>query len=293
MERLLIIGCGDIARRAIPELCKRYRVSVLVRPSAEPKPLRAENVQIISGDLDIAESLTQLAGAADRLVHLAPPGESGACDLRTRQLLAALGEARAMLPQRFVYMSTSGVYGDCGGAWVDEDRPVHPQTERAARRADAERAIAEWGGARGVEVVILRAPGIYAADRLPLDRLARGIPVLRDEDDVYTNHIHADDLAAVVVAALERPAVAGIYNASDDTELKMGDWFDLVADRFGLARPLRVARARAAGQIPAALLSFMSESRRLVNRRMKERLGISLVYPTVFEGVTRHAAAAA
>ena len=197
-----------------------------------------------------------------------------------------------MLPQRFVYMSTSGVYGDCGGAWVDEDRPVHPQTERAARRADAERAIAEWGDAHGIEIVILRAPGIYAAERLPLERLRRGTPVLCSEDDVYTSHIHADDLAAIVVAALERPGAAGIYNASDDTELKMGDWFDLVADRFGLARPARVARAQAAGRIPAALLSFMSESRRLVNRRVKERLGITLAYPTVFEGVPRLAAAA-
>ena len=292
MERLLIIGCGDIARRAIPELRKRYRLSALVRPSAEPNPLAAEKGQIISGDLDFPESLTRLAGAADRLVHLAPPEESGACDLRTRQLLAALGETRAMLPRRFVYMSTSGVYGDCGGAWVDEDRPVHPETERAARRADAERAIAEWGGVHGIEIVILRAPGIYAAGRLPLDRLKRGTPVLCTEDDVYTNHIHADDLAAILVAAVERPGVAGTYNASDDTELKMGDWFDLVADRFGLERPRRVARAQAAGQIPPALLSFMRESRRLVNRRMKERLGITLAYPTVFEGMTRLAAAA-
>ena len=292
MERLLIIGCGDIARRALPELRKRHRLSALVRSPAEANPLAEQEVQVISGDLDVQQSLTRLAGAADRLVHLAPPGESGACDLRTRQLLAALGEKRAMLPQRFVYMSTSGVYGDCGGAWVDEDRPVHPQTERAARRADAERAIAEWGDAHGIEIVILRAPGIYAAERLPLERLRRGTQVLCPEDDVYTSHIHADDLAAIVVAALERPGAAGIYNASDDTELKMGDWFDLVADRFGLARPARVARAQAAGRIPAALLSFMSESRRLVNRRMKERLGITLAYPTVFEGVPRLAAAA-
>ncbi len=292
MERLLIIGCGDIARRALPELRKRHHLSALVRSPAAANPLAAQEVQIISGDLDVQQSLTPLAGAADRLVHLAPPGESGACDLRTRQLLAALSEKRAMLPQRFVYMSTSGVYGDCGGAWVDEDRPVHPQTERAARRADAERAITEWGGAHGVEIVILRAPGIYAADRLPLERLRRGTPALCPEDDVYINHIHADDLAAIVVAALERPGVAGTYNASDDTELKMGDWFDLVADRFGLARPARLARAQAAGQIPAALLSFMSESRRLVNRRMKERLGITLAYPTVIEGVPRLAAVA-
>jgi nucleoside-diphosphate-sugar epimerase len=198
-----------------------------------------------------------------------------------------------MLPRRFVYISTSGVYGDCGGARVDESRPVNPHTARAARRVDAERAVGEWGGAAGVKTTILRVPGIYAADRLPIERLARRAPVLRAEDDVYTNHIHADDLAAICVRALDADSPPGIYNAADDSELKMGEWFDLVADRCGLARPPRVARTEAERVIPPALLSFMSESRRLVNRRMKEALGIRLRYPTVFDGVPRGAAAKA
>jgi nucleoside-diphosphate-sugar epimerase len=141
--------------------------------------------------------------------------------------------------------------------------------------------------------VILRVPGIYAAERLPLERLRKGTPVLRAEDDVYTNHVHADDLAAVCVRALEADAPAGVYNASDDSELKMGDWFDLVADRHGLARPPRIARAVAGHLIPPVLLSFMLESRRLVNRRLKDELGIALRYPTVFEGVPRGTAALA
>jgi nucleoside-diphosphate-sugar epimerase len=190
-----------------------------------------------------------------------------------------------MLPRRFVYISTSGVYGDCGGARIDESRPVSPATPRAARRVDAERAVTEWGAAAGVETVILRVPGIYAADRLPVERLKRGTPVLRPEDDVYTNHVHAEDLAAICVRALEADAPAGIYNASDDSELKMGEWFDLVADRFGLPRPPRVSRAEAARTISPMLLSFMSESRRLVNRRLKDVLGVRLKYPTVFDGV--------
>ncbi len=198
-----------------------------------------------------------------------------------------------MLPRRVVYLGTSGVYGDCGGAYVDESRAVAPQSDRARRRADAESALAEWGSARGVEIVILRVPGIYAADRLPLERLRKGTPVLRAEDDGYTNHIHADDLAAICVRALERDAPAGVYNASDDSELKMGDWFDLVADRHGLQRPPRIARADAERLIPPALLSFMRESRRLVNRRLKDALGIALRYPTVFEGVPRGTAALA
>src|SRR5262252_10776311 len=149
----------------------------------------------------------------------------------------------------------------------------------------SERAVSEWGDTEGVEAVILRVPGIYAADRLPLERLARGTPALRAEEDVYTNHIHADDLAAIVVAALESERASGVYNASDDSVIKLGDWFDLVADRAGLARPPRVTRAEAAGSVPPELLSFMRESRRLSNERMKADLGVRLPYPPAPAGL--------
>ena len=128
-------------------------------------------------------------------------------------------------------------------------------------------------------------PGIYAADRLPLERLRAGTPVLRAEDDVYSNHIHAEDLAAIIAAALNEETAVGIFNASDDTEMKMGDYFDLVADRYGLGRPQRIARADAAARVSPELLSFWSESRRIVNRRMKHELRVQLRYPSVREGV--------
>jgi nucleoside-diphosphate-sugar epimerase len=184
-----------------------------------------------------------------------------------------------------VYISTSGVYGDCAGALVDETRPVNPQTARAIRRVDAERRLLSWGELHDIAVVVLRAPGIYANDRLPRERLMQGTPVLARSEDVYTNHIHADDLAAIALAALNEDAPPGIYNACDDTMLKMGDWFDLVADRLGLPRPPRVSRSEAERKIPAPMLSFMGESRRLDNRRMKAMLGVKLRYPTVFEGL--------
>ena len=190
-----------------------------------------------------------------------------------------------MLPQRLVYLSTSGVYGDCAGEWVEETRAPKPQTERARRRLDAERALGEWGESNNVEIVILRVPGIYAADRLPLERLIRGTPALAADEDVYTNHIHADDLAAVVVAAIGVNQVQGVYNASDDGPMKMGDFFDLVADRAGLRRPPRVSRDEAMRRVPGEMLSFMSESRRLVNRRMKTELRVRLRYPTVADGI--------
>ena len=293
-KRLLVIGCGDVARRALPRWLEHYEVAALVRA---PDPgLAASGVRLVAGDLDQPETLAPLAGVADLIVHTAPPPDAGTQDRRTRNLLAALTRSQhgqsqkggAMLPQRVVYISTSGVYGDCGGDHVDESRPVHARTGRAGRRVDAETVLSDWCGERGIALVILRVPGIYAADRLPLAQLERGTPVLAAEDDVYTNHIHADDLAAVLTAGLALGE--GAYNASDDSEMKMGDYFDLVADRMGMPRPPRVRRAEAAGRIPAGLLSFMGESRRLVNRRVKAELGIRLRYPTVFDGVP-HAAA--
>jgi nucleoside-diphosphate-sugar epimerase len=184
------------------------------------------------------------------------------------------------------------VYGDCGGARVEESRPPNPQTDRARRRVDAERQLAVWCTERGAALAVLRVPGIYAADRLPLARLRAGIPVLRPEDDVYTNHIHAEDLAAILVRALEDDAPAGLYNASDDSEIRMGDWMDLVAERAGLPRPPRVSRLEAEARIPHEQLAFMRESRRLSNRRLKEALGVRLRYPTVREGLPRAVQAA-
>ena len=285
MKKLLIVGCGDIALRALPQLVRNFQVFGLVRAAGQADRIAALGAKPVAGDLDDPATLAPLAGAAELVLHLAPPGDSGEGDQRSANLIAALSPRP---PERLVYISTSGVYGDCRGAWVDEDRPVAPQTLRGARRADAERALLAWGKQRGVVVAVLRVPGIYAAERLPLAQLKRGAPVLRAEDDVYTNHIHADDLAAICLAALERGAAGRVYNANDDGEIKMGDYFDLVADRAGLPRPPRIARAAAeAGAISEGLMSFMRESRRLVNTRMKAELGVRLRYPSVYEGVPK------
>ncbi|MBE0622523.1 MAG: SDR family oxidoreductase [Burkholderiales bacterium] len=288
MKSLLIVGCGDIALRALPQLTRNFQVFGLVRAAGQADRIAALGAKPISGDLDDPPTLKALVGVADLVLHLAPPGDSGERDQRTENLIAALA---VRPPERLVYISTSGVYGDCGGAWVDEDRPVAPQTLRGTRRVDAERALLAWGKQSGVAVAVLRVPGIYAAERLPLAQLKRGAPVMRAEDDVYTNHIHADDLAGICQTALERAAAGRIYNASDDSEMKMGDYFDLVADRAGLPRPPRITRAAAeAGAISEGLLSFMRESRRLINTRMKEELGVRLRYPSVYDGVPTIAA---
>jgi len=269
MKRLLIAGYGDIARRAAPLLKARFEMRALSRTHGM--------------DLDRPGSLAALE-RADAVLHCAPPPASGATDTRTANLLSRL-ESTRILPTRLAYISTSGVYGDCGGALVDESRVPNPQSSRGARRANAEAQLAVWCNKHGVELVVLRAPGIYAADRLPLARLRAGTPVLRDADDVYTSHIHADDLAAICARALDDDAPAGTYNAADDTQLKMGAWLDLVADSAGLPRPPRVARVKAAGRVPPGMLSFMNESRRLDNRRLKQVLGVRLRFPTVYQGL--------
>lgn len=262
----------------------RCRIYALSRNPQHFGALRELGITPIRGDLDRPDTLDAIAGLAHDVVHFAPPPDHGAYDTRTAHLVAALAKGRS-LPQQVVYLSTSGVYGDCNGELVAETRPARPRTDRARRRADAERRLREWGARSGVHVAVLRVPGIYAADRLPLARLERGTPALMADDDAYVNHVHADDLARMVVAAVRRSHPNRMYNAADDAPQKMGDYFDLVADRFGLPRPRRIPRAQAARELPGNLLSFMSESRRLVNRRVKEELRLRLRYPTVDDGI--------
>ena len=280
MQRVLIVGCGDVGLRVAARLAGRWRVFGLVRSPQRAGELRARGIVPVAGDLDRPASLARLAGLANAVVHLAPPAAEGRRDRRTAHLLAALAR-RGMLPQRLVYISTTGVYGDCRGERVDETRPRRARSERALRRVDAEDRLRAWGVRAGVTVCILRVPGIYAAERLPLARLRAGTPALAPEDDGYTNHVHADDLAAIVVAALRRGRPQRAYNTADDSGLKMGEYFDRVADRFGLPRPPRIRREEAAGRIPPALLSFMQESRRVESRRLKRELRVRLAYPSV------------
>jgi nucleoside-diphosphate-sugar epimerase len=283
MKRLLIVGCGDIALRALPQLAHRYEVFGLTRSAGQTAGIEQFGGMSRSGDLDDARSLQSAVAGIDIVLHLAPPGETGDLDTRTRNLVAAFEDS---VPERMVYVSTSGVYGDCGGERVDEDRSLAPRTARARRRVDAENVLLEWGREKETGVTILRVPGIYAGNRLPVERIRRGTPVLNAAEDAYTNHIHAEDLAAICACALQAAGRSRVYNASDDSEMKMGDYFDLVADRAMLPRPPRISRAAAeAGAIPEALLSFMRESRRLSNARMKAELGVKLRFPSVREGL--------
>ncbi len=293
-ERVLVVGCGDIGLRVAAALQPPGRVRVLALTSSPGRVplLRARGITPLQGDLDRRASLARLAGLATRVLHLAPPpavsGGPGAEERDPRSTALARALRRRGLPRALVYASTSGVYGDCGGALVAETRPVRPTTARARRRADAERTLRRHLGRAGVRVSVLRVPGIYAPDRpggTPRERLLRGTPVLETGEDVYTNHIHADDLARACVAALWRGRSQRLYNVADDSVLKMGDYFDLAADLYGLPRPPRVSRSQARGLLTPQLLSFMGESRRLDAGRMGRELRVVLRHPTPAEGL--------
>ena len=295
--RVVIVGCGDVgqriaqqlqgaARQVAPAHARGPRVLALTSSHEKAQHLRAQGITPLVGNLDDVRSLRRLRGLAQRMVHMAPPPSQGSQDTRTAHLLRVLGQGRA--PQSLVYGSTTGVYGDCQGAWLDETQPVRPSTDRARRRVDAEQRLLRFGRRSGTRVQILRIPGIYAPNReggTPRARLLKGLPVLQAQDDVFTNHIHADDLAQIAIAALWRGKPQRIYHASDDTELRMGDYFDTAADIYGMARPPRISREQAQQQLPPMMLSFMSESRRLRNARIKAELRVRLRYPTVHTGL--------
>jgi nucleoside-diphosphate-sugar epimerase len=293
-QRLLVVGCGDVGLRVVQALNRGVHVLALTSSPQRVAGLRQKGVTPLLGNLDDAASLRRLAGIAQRVLHLAPPPagivgdnlRAGRSDPRTRELLWALRQRGA--PLHLVYGSTSGVYGDCQGEWVAETRAVNAQSDRAARRVDAERRVRHYGRAAGVPVNVLRIPGIYALDRphgTPATRLQKGTPVLRAQDDVFTNHIHADDLARACLAALWRGRAQRVFNVNDDTQLAMGDYFDLAADVLGLPRPPRLAREEARAQLSPMAISFMSESRRLDNRRMKQELRLRLRHATVQSGL--------
>lgn len=278
--RLLIVGCGDVGMRLLPLLRQTFRIFALTSQTERHAELRAAGAIPITANLDAPRSLARLANLAPNIIHLAPPRSEGETDTRTRNLIAILPDK-----SRLVYVSTSGVYGDCAGALFDETRALRPSNPRAKRRVAAEDLLRTWAVRSQSTVSILRVPGIYAADRLPLERLRNATPALALEDDVYTNHIHADDLAMIIKLALFRAAPCRVYHAVDDSDLKMGDYFDLVADSFLLPRVPRLPRVELVKHVSPMLLSFMSESRRLKNDRLKQELGAQLHYPTVAQGI--------
>jgi nucleoside-diphosphate-sugar epimerase len=280
----LILGCGDIGRRvAALERAAGARVSALARSAERAEELKASGLVALRGDLDDPATLQELSAEGALLYYLAPPPASGVTDPRIETALARLHGTN--LPQRVVLISTTGVYGDCGGAWIDEDRPPNPQTDRSKRRLAAEDALRRWSAATGVPAVILRVPGIYGPGRLPVARIARREPVVREAEAPFTNRIHASDLAQTCFLAGRREHPGALYNISDGHPTTMTDYFNRVADLLALPRPPALPLDEARHRLSAGMLSYLTESRRLDNRRMREELGVDLQYPDLALGL--------
>ncbi|MDA1332194.1 MAG: NAD-dependent epimerase/dehydratase family protein [Proteobacteria bacterium] len=284
MHRLLIVGFGDVGKRFAARYASRFNLSVVSRTKTGESPSWIRSINWLHADLDEPRTLQKLAGLSEGVIYLAPPNSSGDTDMRIRNFLRSIASG-VSIPQRLVYMSTTGVYGDCAGECVSETRATNPQTGRARRRLDAEAQVRAWSQRTGCASMILRVPGIYASDRLPLSRLKKELPTLMADEDSFSNHIHADDLAQIVFLTLFRGKSGRIYNCIDDSRIKIGDYLDLVADRSGLSKLRRITKSEARDVLPEMLWSFHAESRLVLNDRMKKELKVRLRYATVQDGV--------
>lgn len=282
-QRIFIVGCGDIGQRlARLWLARGAVVAALTRSAPNAARLRASGIEAVSGDLDQPAALRHFP-AADLIYYLAPPPEVGSSDPRMTAFLAAMPDA--VRPERFVYISTLGVYGDTQGAWITETAPLQPGNDRSRRRLAAETALAGWARAAGVPHVLLRVGGIYGPGRLPLERLRQGLPVVREDECPPTNRIHADDLAAVCLAAGERGTAGAVYNVADGNPTTMSDYFNRAADLLGVPRPAQISWHEAQRVLTPSMLSFLNESKRIDNRKMREELGVTLRYPDLASGL--------
>jgi nucleoside-diphosphate-sugar epimerase len=265
----------------------RYAVVGIVRSQESAEKLGKSGLRAVCIDLDRLDPDMEPCldpGCRDSdIFYFAPPPPTGEQDLRMRAFLGALSGKMAV--RRIVYISTSAVYGDCQGAWITEAQPLNPATPRGHRRLDAEQQLLGWCQAHATQWVILRVPGIYGPGKLPLARLRKGTPVLREADAPFTNRIHADDLAAICVAALHCPVANTIYNVSDGHPSNMTDYFFRVADAAGLPRPPEVSREEAQAVLSAGMLSFLQDSRRMDNSKLLNELGIELQYPDLAAGL--------
>jgi nucleoside-diphosphate-sugar epimerase len=284
LDSILIIGCGDVGLRAARLAREKgAAVTVLVRSEESRRRLKAEGFIALVGDLDTPSSLSGLPTRGTVIVYFIPPPGEGAGDSRMNAFCASVAPGEE--PSKIVYVSTSGVYGDCGGARVTERTPVNPRTDRARRRLAAEDHLREWGARRGVAIVVLRVSGIYGPGRLPLERIRAGQPVLAEAEAPWSNRIHVDDLARVCIAAGEKGESGDIFNISDGRPGTMTGYFNAVADVCGLPRPPQVSLAEARRVMNPLMLSYLGESRRMDNTRMVEKLGFELLYPDLEAGI--------
>ncbi|MDH5325398.1 MAG: SDR family oxidoreductase [Gammaproteobacteria bacterium] len=278
---VFIIGFGDIGCR-VARLCRQqgYDVGAISRQPGKC----SQEVTAVTADLDDPDSLRDLPLQEKVLFYFAPPPVSGCSDSRMTNLVAALNRQPDQQPKKVVLISTTAVYGDCGGQWIDETAIVQPQTARGQRRLDAEQQMLRWTQQYAIPLVILRVGGIYGPKRLPLDRLRQGLPILLESQSPYTNRIHEDDLAAICLAAAQQN-VSGYFNVSDGHPGTMSRYFKDIARAMDLAPPPEVNMDTAREVMSAGMLSYLQESRRLNNTKLLQELDIELRYPNFEQGL--------
>lgn len=279
---IYILGCGDLGRRVAlhyGELGQSVRG--VVRSCSSAEQLRAIGVDALVSDLDRPPLPDLSLGFS--LFYFVPPPPSGSVDTRIGNLINTFTEEGA--PRRLVYLSTTGVYGDCDGEWVDEQRQPRPVAQRALRRWDAEQSLRQWSRKSGCQLVVLRVAGFYGPGRLPLQRLREGLPLVCEDEAPFSNRIHIEDLVSVCVAAMTQGRSGEVYNVSDGHPTTMTDYFDRIADLAGLRRPPKISLEQAKGQLSPGMLSYLQESRRLRNQKMLDELGIELKFPDLASGL--------
>lgn len=284
MTDIFIIGCGQIGQLVAQKWGKDSRsIIALARSEASEARLQAQGLKTYRGDLDEPSTLHGLPVSGSLLYYFAPPTPSGVMDLRMQHFIAGLNASVA--PRHIIYISTSGVYGDTKGEWVTEEHPTRPQADRAKRRLDAEQQLSRWCEASGTALTTLRVAGIYGPGKLPIKRLQMGTPVLREEECGFTNRIHIEDLVATCTAAARPGKGRAIYNVSDGQPDTLCHYFNSVADALQLPRPAQVTMEEARKQLAPAMISYLSESRRIDNGKLLRELGVTLKYPDLASGL--------
>jgi nucleoside-diphosphate-sugar epimerase len=280
---LMIAGCGYVGRRLAKLLSQRFDVTALVRTASSASELSTEGIRSMVLDLDRVRMNTSIPERLDQeaIIYLVPPPSFGESDLRLDRFL----QLASVPPKCFVYMSTTGVYGDSGGALVDESAAVNPRTDRARRRVTAEEMTRVWCTERRVRRVVLRAPGIYGPGRLPVERLRRGDAIVREEEAGISNRIHVDDLVSACIAAVMNPEARGVYNITDGNSISSSTFLRTLAELAGIHAPPQVSMVEAQLTFSMDRLSFLNESRRVSNDRMLKHLGVTLKYPDYVEGI--------
>ena len=271
---VLVVGTGYVGRRFLDQHSTSAVLGLSRSPLETSRPVRTYN-------LDVGGKLPLLLPDRYTVLYTVPPSSRSEADVRLAGLLGELTPA----PQRFVYISTTGVYGNRDGESVDEDSPVSAESGRARKRVVAEELLRSWGAQSGCDVVILRVPGIYGPDRLGIERIRDGLPVVTEKDTGPGNRIHVDDLVICCEAAVAADAPAGIYNVGDGDH-RSSTWFTKeVARQCGLEPPPTIPMAAAEREFSPMRLSFLRESRRVDTQKMRDVLGVTLRYPNPEEGI--------